>query len=66
MIYAGVNGYLDGLDVSNVRAFEDGLLSLLRADHADILDDIRTEQALTDSITERLKTAIEAFAKNFA
>ncbi|MCK7472832.1 MAG: hypothetical protein MZV49_03450 [Rhodopseudomonas palustris] len=30
VIYAGINGYLDALPVNKVRAFEDGLLSLLR------------------------------------
>ncbi|MBR3189814.1 F0F1 ATP synthase subunit alpha, partial [Bosea sp. (in: a-proteobacteria)] len=30
VIYAGVNGYLDPLPVNKVRAFEDGLLSLVR------------------------------------
>ena len=44
MIYAGVNGYLDPLPVNRVRAFEDGLLSLLRGKPADILDSIRTSQ----------------------
>ena len=31
VIYAGVNGYLDPLPVNRVRAFEDGLLTLLRS-----------------------------------
>ena len=38
VIYAGVNGYLDALPLNRVRAFEDGLLSLLRGKHADILE----------------------------
>ena len=41
VIYAGVNGYLDPMPVNRVRAFEDGLLPLLRSQHADILNDIR-------------------------
>ena len=44
VIYAGVNGYLDALPVNKVRAFEDGLLSLLRGKNADILDAIRDSQ----------------------
>src|SRR5216110_1347293 len=31
VIYAGVNGYLDTLPLNRIKAFEDGLLSLLRA-----------------------------------
>ena len=41
VIYAGVNGYLDKFEVSRVRAFESGLLTLLRTKHADLLDSIR-------------------------
>ena len=33
VIWAGTNGYLDPLPVARVRAFEDGLLSLLRGKH---------------------------------
>jgi F-type H+-transporting ATPase subunit alpha len=36
VIYAGVNGYLDTLPVNRVRAFEDGLLALLRPQHNEI------------------------------
>ncbi len=38
VIYAGVNGYLDKFEVARVRAFESGLLSLLRGKHADLLE----------------------------
>src|SRR5213078_4276562 len=41
VIYAGVNGYLDPLPVNRVRGFEEGLLTLLRTQQADILAAIR-------------------------
>ena len=44
VIYAGVNGYLDPIAVNRVRAFEDGLLSLVRTKNADILDDPRLQR----------------------
>ncbi len=66
VIFAGVNGYLDKLPVNKVGEFERGLLAALRSDHKDILDDIRNEQQITDSIRERLKKALDAFSKNFA
>jgi F-type H+/Na+-transporting ATPase subunit alpha len=65
-IYAGVNGYLDGLPVTKVRAFEDGLLRLMRDKHMDILDSIRTEKQITDAVMPKLKAAVDAFAKSFA
>jgi F-type H+-transporting ATPase subunit alpha len=66
VIFAGVNGYLDKLPVNKVGEFERGLLASLKSDNKDILADIRKEQQLTDGIRDRLKKAIDAFAKNFA
>ncbi len=66
VLYAGVNGYLDKLAVSQVGPFEAGLLANLRSDHADVLDAIATKKALDDDLTKRLKAAIDSFAKSFA
>jgi F-type H+-transporting ATPase subunit alpha len=66
VIYAGVNGYLDTLPVSRVRAFEDGLLRLLRSEHAALLNGIRDKKELTDEFSAKLKSVVEAFAKSFA
>ncbi|HUR42959.1 MAG TPA: F0F1 ATP synthase subunit alpha [Aestuariivirga sp.] len=65
-IYAGVNGYLDGLPLNRVRSFEDGLLRNVRDKHADILDSIRTEKQITDAMMPKLKAAVDAYAKSFA
>ena len=66
VIFAGVNGYLDGLPVDRVGAFEQGLLIHMRGEGKDVLDAIRAEQKLTDEIEGRLRAAIDAFAKSFA
>ena len=50
VIYAGVNGYLDPLPLNRVRAFEDGLLSLLRGKHADLLEAIRASKDLGERL----------------
>jgi F-type H+-transporting ATPase subunit alpha len=65
-IYAGVNGYLDGLPVSKVRDFEEGLLRLLRDKHGDLLETIRNEKALSDASMGSLKAIVDAYAKAFA
>ncbi|MEQ8942066.1 MAG: F0F1 ATP synthase subunit alpha [Roseitalea porphyridii] len=65
VIYAGVKGYLDKLPVDKVGAFEEGLLTHMRGEGKDVLDAIRTEQKLTDEIEDKLKAAIDAFAKSF-
>ncbi|CAN5225647.1 F0F1 ATP synthase subunit alpha [soil metagenome] len=66
VIYAGVNGYLDGIPVAKVRAFEDGLLSLLRGKHVDILNAIRDSKDLLDDSAGKLKSVVEGYTKTFA
>ena len=66
VIYAGVNGYLDALPVNKVRDFEDGLLRLIRENHADILDAIRTEKEISNTVGDKLKNVVAGFAKSFA
>src|SRR6187431_2137258 len=66
VIYAGVNGYLDPIPVERVRAFEDGLLNLLRSKHADILEDIRKTNDLSSDTEKKLKGVVDAYARTFA
>ncbi|MBK20093.1 MAG: F0F1 ATP synthase subunit alpha [Rhodospirillaceae bacterium] len=64
-IYAGVNGFLDDVAVSDITRFEEGLMSAVRANHQDILADIREAQAITDDNEEKLKAAIQSYADSF-
>ena len=66
VIYAGVNGYLDVLAVDRVRAFEEGLLGLLRNQHTDVLAAIRDSRDLDDATAGKLKTVVENYARTFA
>src|SRR6187431_3360154 len=66
VIYAGVNGYLDPMKVSDVRRFEDGLLRFMLAEHQDILDSIRYKREITKETGDALKAAVDKFAKTFA
>src|SRR5437868_6241786 len=66
VIWAGTNGYLDALPLNKVRAFEDGLLSLLRGKNIDILNSIRESRDLSDDTAGKLKTVVEAFTKTLA
>ena len=66
VIYAGVNGYLDPIPVNRVRAFEQGLLTLVRTKHTDILEDIRKSGDLSDATAAKLKATVDGYAKTFA
>ena len=65
VIYAGVNGYLDPLPLNRVRAFEDGLLALVRGRHSELLDAIRSSRDLTSETEAKLKDVVAGYAKSF-
>ena len=65
-IFAGVNGYLDNIDVADVTQFEEGLLNEVRSQHSDVLTTIREEQKLSDETEAKLKDIIDQYAKSFA
>ncbi|WP_336276662.1 F0F1 ATP synthase subunit alpha [Bartonella sp. CB178] len=66
VIFAGVNGYLDALAVSDVGRFEQGLLTLLRSDYQDLLQDIAEQKQITDGIKEKLIAILNTYAKKFS
>ncbi len=65
-IFTGVRGYLDNLKTNDVGRFESEFLRLMRSKHADILETIRKEQALSDATNARLREVLDGFAKTFA
>jgi len=65
-IFAGVRGYLDGIEVNQVTRFEQGLLSEVRASGADILTAIREEKELSSDTDKKLTEFVDAYAKKFA
>jgi F-type H+-transporting ATPase subunit alpha len=65
ILFAGVNGLLDDVEVSDLRAFEDGFYPYLEASAPAILADIATKKALDDDIKKRLTDAIKDFKSSF-
>ncbi len=67
VIYAGTKGYLDTVDVKDVGRFEAGLLKHLRTNAKDVLDMItKDDPKIKGEAEDKIKTAIDAFAKDFA
>ena len=66
VIWAGTNGFLDPLPLNKVRAFEDGLLALLRTKHSEILEDISKTRDLSSDTEGKLRTVVQDHAKSFA
>ena len=67
VIYAGTKGYLDKIEVNQVRAFEDGLLNFARTSHADVLEWIKIDDPkIKGEAEDRIKAVVESFSKDFA
>jgi F-type H+-transporting ATPase subunit alpha len=65
IIFAGVNGLLDDVKVSDLRAFEDGLYPYLESSGSNVLADIATKKALDDDIKSRLTAGINDYKSTF-
>ena len=65
ILFAGTQGLLDDLPVSDIKAFEAGYYTFLDTAHPDILSDIATKKALDDDLRARLKQAIEEYKSDF-
>ena len=63
-LYAANEGYLDDIDVTKVRAFEDGLQAYMRANQAELMEKINRESDYTDEVAAALKSAVEDFKAN--
>ena len=66
VIFAGVRGYLDSIEVGKIGQFEEYLLRDVQTNHASILETIRTEGEISDGTEEKLTAVIEAAAKSFS
>jgi F-type H+-transporting ATPase subunit alpha len=63
-LFAGVNGYLDTVAVSDVGKFESQFLTALHS-QGTILKAIRDEQKISDEVKAQLQKFLEEFVKNF-
>ena len=65
-IFAGVRGYLDGIEVADIGRFEKALLAAMRGPHAAILESIRTEREISDDTEKQLGGILDDLVKSFA
>jgi F-type H+-transporting ATPase subunit alpha len=63
-IFAGVNGYLDGIPVSEIPRFHEELREHLRTEGT-ILTEIRDKKELSDELTEKLNAELKKFVDSF-
>lgn len=65
IIYAGANGYLDDLPVSEVTKFEAELYPFIEAKYPEIFKNIATNKKIDDETDALLKKALDEFKSTF-
>ena len=63
-LFAANEGFLDDIEVSKVRPFEDALHAYMKSSHAELLDKINRERDYSDDIAAALKSAVTDFKAN--
>ena len=62
-IYAGVKGYLDSVDISQIGSFEKGLLELVKSEKPEILESIQKSGKIEEDVDKTLSEIITNYKK---
>ncbi|MBI3950217.1 MAG: F0F1 ATP synthase subunit alpha [Acidobacteria bacterium] len=65
VIWAGTNGYLDDIEVENVKKFEEGLIRFVENSRGSLLEKMATRKAIDDEIKAELQQAVSEFKERF-
>merc|ERR1712226_127422 len=65
VIYAGVRGHCDRIDVDKVQEFEQAFLKHIRTAHGELLDTIRKEGYISEATDAALKELVVSFVAQF-
>jgi proton translocating ATP synthase F1 alpha subunit len=65
VIYAGVRGFLDKVELNKVRSFEGAWVNHVKAAHPDILKELKEKGAISDALEAKLNKACAEFTNNF-
>jgi F-type H+-transporting ATPase subunit alpha len=65
VIYAGVNGFLDSIDIKEVTNFEKDLLKSLNSNGKNILEIIQKDQSISKETEEKLNVFIAEISEKY-
>src|SRR5271170_6347393 len=65
ILFAGTQGYLDEFQVSDIRAYEDGLYKFFDDSQKAFVADITEKKSLDDDLRSRLHAALKEYSANF-
>ena len=63
VIYAGVKGYLDSIDTSQIGSFEKGLLELVKSEKPEVLESIQKSGKIEEETNKTLTEIIASYKK---
>ena len=66
ILYAGVNGFIDDIDPSDIVKFEDEFHTFMEQKHSNVLDAIAAKTKIDDDIKADLENAINEFKTIFS
>jgi proton translocating ATP synthase F1 alpha subunit len=66
IIFAGVRGFLDRVELASIRQFETSWLNFIKTNHKNILDEIRIEKSLSKATEQKLTELCSTFTNNFS
>ncbi len=64
-IFAGVRGFLDRIAVSDVKAFEAKVLTEIKADYPEFLEEIRNTHVISDELDKKMTDFFEKFTSDY-
>lgn len=64
-IFAATNGYLEEIDVKDIKRFEKELLEYIDVNDKSIFDQIRASKILSDDTNEKIKNIVNEFHSKF-
>jgi len=65
IIFAGTNGYLDSIEISECQPFERALFPFMDSNHPPLVKGIREKKQLDDNLQAELKKALSEFKEKF-
>jgi F-type H+-transporting ATPase subunit alpha len=65
VLFAGTQGYLDELQVPEIRAYEDGLHKYFASAQSALLSDLTEKKQIDDDVRAKLHAALKEYTENF-
>jgi len=63
-VFSGVKGYLDNVELADIKSFEKQIYEKVKSSHPEIVDSINNTGQLEEKIDKKLTSIIEEFKKN--